>query len=91
MLDDELTTEIKKIIPNNIQTVFISSITGLGISELKDLIWAEINKESNKVVEITHRPMEVAYQEVEEEIEEEIEEEEEDDLSQYKGIGWDEL
>jgi hypothetical protein len=35
--------------------------------------------------------MEVAYQEVEEEIEEEIEEEEEDDLSQYKGIGWDEL
>ena len=91
MLDDELMTEMKKLVPNDIQTVFISSITGLGIPELKDLIWTEINKESNKVVEITHRPMEVTYHEVEEEIEEEEEEEEEDDLSKYKGIGWDEL
>ena len=91
MLDEELTTEIKKLVPTDIQSVFISSVTGLGISELKDLIWTEINKESNKVVEITHRPMEVTYHEVEEEIEEEEEEEEDDDLSQYKGIGWDEL
>jgi GTPase len=92
MLDDELMTEIKKLVPTDIQTVFISSISGLGIPELKDLIWTEINKESNKVVEITHRPMEIAYREVEEEIEEEeFEEEEDDDLSKYKGIGWDEL
>jgi GTP-binding protein len=93
MLDDELLIELKKEIPKEIQTVFISSISGLGISELKDLIWTEINKESNKVVEITHRPMEIAYHEVEEEIDEEEidEEEEDDDLSQYKGIGWDEL
>jgi GTPase len=92
MLDEELISELKKEIPNNIQTIFISSITGLGISELKDLIWTEINKESNKVVEITHRPMEIAYRELEEELEEdELEEDEEDDLSQYKGIGWDEL
>ena len=61
--------------------------------ELKDLIWTEINKESNKVVEITHRPMEIVHHETEEEeVEEEWEEEdEEDDLSKYKGIGWDEL
>jgi GTP-binding protein len=61
--------------------------------ELKDLIWTEINKESNKVTEISHRPMEIAYREVDdEELEEEYEEEdEEDDLSKYKGIGWDEL
>jgi GTP-binding protein len=91
MLDDELMAEIKKLTPNDIQTVFISSVTGLGISELKDLIWTEINKESNKLVEITHRPMEIAYRDVEEELEEEEEEEEEDDLSKYKGIGWDEL
>ena len=91
MLDDELMVEVKKLIPPDIQTVFISSISGLGIPELKDLIWTEINKESNKVVEITHRPMEVAYHEPEEEIEEEEEEDEEDDLSKYKGIGWDEL
>jgi len=91
MLDDELMVEVKKLVPADIQTVFISSISGLGIPELKDLIWTEINKESNKVVEITHRPMEVAYHEPEEEIEEEEEEDEEDDLSKYKGIGWDEL
>jgi GTP-binding protein len=91
LLDDELLVEIKKTIPTDIQTVFISSISGSGISELKDLIWTEINKESNKVVEITRRPMEVTYHEVEEEIEEEEEEEEDDDLSKYKGIGWDEL
>ena len=92
MLDEELTVEIKKLIPPDIQTIFISSVSGLGIPELKDLIWTEINKESNKVIEITHRPMEVTYHEVEEEIEEEEEEEEEeDDLSKYKGIGWDEL
>jgi len=93
MLDDELLIELKKEIPKEIQTVFISSISGLGIPELKDLIWTEINKESNKLVEITHRPMEIAYHEVEEEIDEDDidEEEEDDDLSKYKGIGWDEL
>jgi len=92
MLDEELIDELKKEVPTDIQTVFISSITGLGISELKDLIWTEINKESNKVVEITHRPMEIAYRELEEELkEDEIEDDEDDDLSQYKGIGWDEL
>jgi GTPase len=91
MLDDELMAEVKKQVPNDIQTVFISSISGLGISELKDLIWTEINKESNKVVEISHQPMEVTLHEVEVEEEEEEEEDEEDDLSKYKGIGWDEL
>ena len=91
MLDAELLKEVEKEIPQGIQTVFISSLSGLGITELKDLIWTEINKESNKVVEITHRPMKVVLQE--EEIEEEIEEEEEEeeDLGKYKGIGWDEL
>jgi GTP-binding protein len=93
MLDEELMDAIKNEIPKDIQTVFISSVSGLGLSELKDLIWTEINKESNKVVEITHRPMEIVHHDVEEEeVEEEWEEEEEDDdLSKYKGIGWDEL
>jgi len=93
MLDEELMTEIKKLVPKDIQTVFISSLSGLGITELKDLIWTEINKESNKVVDLTHRPMEITHHEVEEEeVDEDYEEEdEEDDLSKYKGIGWDEL
>jgi len=92
ILDAELMEDIKTRVPKDIQTVFISSLSGLGLVELKDLIWTEINKESNKVVEITHRPMEIAYREVEEEeIEEDEEDDEDDDLSKYKGIGWDEL
>jgi GTPase len=92
MLDDELIEELKKELPKDIKTVFISSVSGMGIPELKDLIWTEINKESNKVIEITHRPMEIAYHEIDdEEIDDEEIDDDDDDLSQYKGIGWDEL
>ena len=92
MLDEELLAEIKTRVPKDIQTVFISSLSGQGITELKDLIWTEINKESNKVVEITHRPMQIVQHDIEEDdIDEELEEDEDDDLSKYKGIGWDEL
>jgi GTP-binding protein len=92
MLDEELLKEVRNDLPKDVQIVFISSLSGLGITELKDLIWTEINKESNKVVEITHRPMYVMHHEEEMEDEEEIEEDDEDeDLSKYKGIGWDEL
>ncbi len=44
MLDDELIDEIKTDLPKNIPHVFISSITTYGITELKDLIWEELNK-----------------------------------------------
>ena len=91
MLDEELIEAIKKELPEGVETVFISSISGLGIMELKDLIWTEINKDSNKVIDITHLPMHITHHDVEEEEIEEEEEDEEDDLSQYKGIGWDEL
>jgi len=43
MLDDELKAEIKKELPSGIPTVFISSITNQGITELKDLIWKELH------------------------------------------------
>jgi GTPase len=44
MLDDELTAEIKRHLPKKVPHIFISSITGLHIKELKDLIWKELNK-----------------------------------------------
>jgi GTP-binding protein len=43
MLDEELKAEIKKELPSGIPTVFISSITNQGITELKDLIWKELH------------------------------------------------
>jgi len=42
MLDNELTAEIRKDLPK-IPTVFISSITGTGISDLKDMLWKSLN------------------------------------------------
>lgn len=43
MLDDELKTEIKRELPTDLPTLFISSITQQGITELKDLIWKHLH------------------------------------------------
>lgn len=82
-----------------IEVLPISSIAGLGIDELKDALWTELNKEQNQVIEISHAPIDITRIESEEpEVMEETEEEgtiylneveEEWDLDKYKGIGWD--
>lgn len=43
MLDDELKAAIKKELPAKIPHVFISSVTGQGLQELKDLLWNTLN------------------------------------------------
>jgi GTPase len=43
MLDDELKLAIEKELPKNIPHVFISSLTGIGLTTLKDLLWATLN------------------------------------------------
>lgn len=45
MLDDELKAGIEKELPKNIPHIFISSVTGLGLPELKDLLWKTLNQE----------------------------------------------
>jgi len=42
MLDDELKTEMKNEVPEGIPSVFISSVANQGLTELKDLIWANL-------------------------------------------------
>jgi GTP-binding protein len=44
LLDEELMNEMKRELPENIPSVFISSVTGFGIQELKDLIWQELQQ-----------------------------------------------
>ena len=44
MLDDELQAEMAKELPEGIPSIFISSVAQKNIIELKDLLWAEINK-----------------------------------------------
>ena len=59
MLDDELIAEMRPSLPEGIPAVFISAVTGLGITELKDLLWAQITDERNRIDTdpITHRPL----------------------------------
>jgi GTPase len=42
MLDEELRTELKKELPADLPSVFISSINQQGLVELKDLIWKNL-------------------------------------------------
>ncbi|MBE8712170.1 GTPase ObgE [Sphingobacterium hungaricum] len=44
MLDEELENEMRAQVPENIPYLFISSVTGKNITQLKDLIWKEINQ-----------------------------------------------
>jgi len=43
MLDDELKAAIAKDLPKKIPHIFISSITGQGLVELKDQLWSRLN------------------------------------------------
>lgn len=53
LLDDELVGMLKETIPSDLPVVFISSVTGKGLDNLKDVLWNELNSESNKLQEIT--------------------------------------
>ena len=46
MLDDELRKEVKRHLPRKVPSVMISSLTGEGIPELKDLLWNMLNAEN---------------------------------------------
>jgi GTP-binding protein len=43
MLDEELKEALKKDLPEGVDAVFISAVTGLGLSELKDRLWQALN------------------------------------------------
>ena len=43
MLDDELKEAISKELPKNIPHIFISSVTGYHLQQLKDLLWNTLN------------------------------------------------
>jgi len=67
MLDSELREELSKELPDGVPVVFISAVTGQGLTELKDILWREINSEENQLKQtITHRDLDVSHR-VEEE------------------------
>jgi GTP-binding protein len=93
---DKLTKDLSEEL--EIPVITFSSASGMGITELKDMLWEELNKEQNQVIDISHAPIEVKLIERDEEPEEDDDEphtiylnevEEEWDLDKYRGIGWD--
>lgn len=61
MLDDELEEALGAELPEEIPSVFISSIANKGIIELKDLLWKELNKESfHEVERIVHKNLDIS-------------------------------
>jgi len=98
MLDRQMIDEMRQQLPTDVPVVFFSSVSGMGIDELKDLIWTELNKAENRVIEISHAPIDVKVIEKDEpqtEGDDEphtiyLNEQDDWDLSKYKGIGWDE-
>ena len=90
LLDDELREALMAELPEGIPTVFISAVTGQGLTELKDLLWREINSEENQNnYTITHRNLDVRHR-VEEEDNFIFEQEDTDDedFSNYTDEDW---
>ncbi|MBO5680062.1 MAG: GTPase ObgE [Bacteroidaceae bacterium] len=46
LLDEELIEMLEETLPDDLPHVFISSVTGLGVSVLKDILWNELNREN---------------------------------------------
>ena len=88
MLDQELMDEIEPTLPEGIPHIFISAVAGMGISTLKDILWEELNKESNKIEgkvdSIAHRAKDLSH------LQEELKEEGEDEDLSYEYVNDDE-
>ena len=52
LVDAELIDMLKETLPDDLPTVFISSVANMGLDELKDTLWRELNSESNKLQDI---------------------------------------
>ena len=49
LLDEELIEMFSADLPDDLPVVFISAVAQQGITELKDILWAALNSESNKL------------------------------------------
>ena len=52
LLDEELIEMLRETLPQDLPVVFISAVTGFGLEELKDVLWRELNAESNKLATV---------------------------------------
>jgi GTP-binding protein len=52
LLDDELIEMLRETLPQDLPCVFISAVANKGLDELKDVLWRELNAESNKLAAV---------------------------------------
>lgn len=52
LLDEDLIEMLRETLPTDLPVVFISSVTGYGLDELKDVLWNKLNSESNKLQDV---------------------------------------
>ena len=94
LLDDELITMLREQLHqdmiaagmDDIPIVFISAVTGKGLDTLKDILWEELNSESNKLQTITSEDTLVHRDKDMSRFAEEMAEEGEDDEIEYVDI-----
>ena len=92
LLDDELIEMLHEDLPSDLPVVFISSVTGKGVTQLKDILWEELNSESNKLQSVTeggsivHRDREVLAldSDFEDWVDEDADVEDIDDLEEFE-------
>lgn len=53
LLDEELMEMLRSELPTDLPVVYISAVTGYGLEQLKDILWEELNSESNKLQSVT--------------------------------------
>ena len=87
MLDEELMAEMKEQLPSGVETIFISSVTGMNVVQLKDMLWKALNSEANKEIKLTHRNLDIVQREPaedDEEFEYDFDDLEEDDEYEWE-------
>lgn len=60
MLDEDLINEMRQELPDGVPTVFISAVANQGLDELKDMLWAMLNDENNRIQTFTHRNLDIS-------------------------------
>ena len=94
LLEDELVGMLSADLPDDLPVVFISAVANKGLDELKDILWAALNSESNKLQailddeRIVHKNKDLSY--LQDELEDEgediefIDEDEIEELDDYE-------
>lgn len=85
LLDDELVEMLRETLPDDLPCLFISSVTGQGLDELKNVLWQELNSESNKIQDIMAEETLVHRDKDMRRIADELREEGENDNIEYLG------